>query len=440
MTIQEIKSEIDSVVLELAKGGKAKVKGAERKALNNKLEELTLKSVFAHKAERAANPKKQTVVLSLGMGVDSAAILARWILEPETRDFDLEDLIVLTSQTGNEFKEAPALCEKHLLPLMREHNIRFVQVAKGGLYEKDGIVILDDTTQPTTVFVDGHYKLSDEMTVNATVPTVKEGQRLCTLKFKGWVLDQWKDANVEGEYRHIIGFEANEVKRAADDQKYTAKGRTPEYTLIEWGWDRAKCEEYLEETFGEPWSKSCCTFCPFAKDHAIARYAVDAKAGAEALMIEHLSMALNPRMKLYGTRVKSLHENLEAAGTCDEAFDTYQAELNATEHTIYRIRRIYKGKANAMRSIVDLGLTGSREETLQELRRLATQNGTQVEFEGTAYRTYSGWCDGEAQQVLAGGVRREVGAGHRRRTGLRWMPEHDSTDCSVTLFRCEGDF
>lgn len=40
-------------------------------------------------------------VLSFGMGVESSALLLRWLEEPESRDFDLErDLIVITSQTG----------------------------------------------------------------------------------------------------------------------------------------------------------------------------------------------------------------------------------------------------------------------------------------------------------------------------------------------------
>lgn len=43
-----------------------------------------------------------TVVFSCGMGKDSAALLARWLLEPATRPFSLDDLIVLTAMVGSE--------------------------------------------------------------------------------------------------------------------------------------------------------------------------------------------------------------------------------------------------------------------------------------------------------------------------------------------------
>lgn len=37
-----------------------------------------------------------TVVMSYGMGVDSTAILLRWLTDPSSRDFALSDLIVIT--------------------------------------------------------------------------------------------------------------------------------------------------------------------------------------------------------------------------------------------------------------------------------------------------------------------------------------------------------
>lgn len=49
------------------------------------------------------------LVCSYGLGADSTAILLRWILEPESRDFDLSRLIVITSMTGDEFKDTGAL-------------------------------------------------------------------------------------------------------------------------------------------------------------------------------------------------------------------------------------------------------------------------------------------------------------------------------------------
>jgi hypothetical protein len=50
------------------------------------------------------------VVLSLGMGVDSVGILTRFLIEPETRGFDLSDLIVMTAMTGDVLSQVQPCC------------------------------------------------------------------------------------------------------------------------------------------------------------------------------------------------------------------------------------------------------------------------------------------------------------------------------------------
>ncbi len=87
-------------------------------------------------------------ILSFGMGVESSALLLRWMEEPASRDFDLErDLIVITAQTGDEWPDTKMLIEQHLLSRMRSHRIRYVQVARAGHLEADGIVVLADTAR-----------------------------------------------------------------------------------------------------------------------------------------------------------------------------------------------------------------------------------------------------------------------------------------------------
>ena len=81
-------------------------------------------------------------ILSWGMGVESTAILVRWLLEPGTRPCALDELLVLTAQTGDEYADTGSLCERYILPLLRRERIRFVEVARRGHLEKDGIVVL----------------------------------------------------------------------------------------------------------------------------------------------------------------------------------------------------------------------------------------------------------------------------------------------------------
>ena len=73
------------------------------------------------------------------------------------------------------------LVERHILPRMRAHHIRYVQVARAGHLEADGIIVLDDTREPRNVYLDGSYKLSQELRAAGTVPQFA-GEHRCSLK------------------------------------------------------------------------------------------------------------------------------------------------------------------------------------------------------------------------------------------------------------------
>ncbi len=119
------------------------------------------------------NERTPTQVLGLGMGVDSCSVLLRWITDPTSRDFALEDLAVVTAQTGDEKETARTEIESLILPLLRANNIRLIQAARAGRYVTSaggGVVVLSDTRQPSRMFIEGRYKLSDEMFSAGTVP------------------------------------------------------------------------------------------------------------------------------------------------------------------------------------------------------------------------------------------------------------------------------
>ena len=77
-------------------------------------------------------PEVETTVLSYGMGVESTAILLRWCLEEDTRPCPLGRLVVITAQVGDEYKDTGRDVEIYMLPMMRCHGIRLVQVARHG--------------------------------------------------------------------------------------------------------------------------------------------------------------------------------------------------------------------------------------------------------------------------------------------------------------------
>jgi len=88
-----------------------------------------------------------------------------------------------------------------------------------------------------------------------------------------------------GPYRHAFGINADETNRVAqseyftdkriafgfnsDEQKridraniYSSQTRTSFYPLVEWGWNREICSNYLKEMFGVASRRSACVQCP----------------------------------------------------------------------------------------------------------------------------------------------------------------------------------
>ncbi len=211
-------------------------------------------------------------ILSWGMGVESTAILVRWLLEPETRLCDIDELLVLTAQTGDEYDDTRMLCEEHILPLLRAHQVRFVEVARRGHLEKEGIVVLSDSRAPASMHMDGAYKLSDELRASGTVPQFG-GEHRCSLKFKAFVIETWLRERFQVPAKHAFGYSLDELKRVAKSEQamadrvafgfsseepgrahrassYDRPNRIGFYPLIEWGWTRQMCSDYLLSKLG----------------------------------------------------------------------------------------------------------------------------------------------------------------------------------------------
>lgn len=319
------------------------------------------------------------MVLSYGLGVDSTAILLRWLLEPASRDFALENLVVVTAMTGDEWPETGALAAEHVLPRLRAHAIRFVQVARASPSQRGGIAVLSDTRSPGQLFLSGAYRLSEELLTAGTVPQVG-GARLCSQKAKGWPLDVAIERIVgRGQkFRHVLGFEANERRRAARDSCANNLNRTGEYPLIEWGWTRADCVQFIRDVTGVEWWKSACVYCPFAltseagRHRTLEQYRHNPRAAAAALLIEHVSVLLNPRQGLAGQlRLRHL---LEAAGN-ERALRLFEDHVGRMQHALYDVRRIFRPSAadpskvaNSSRSVRRLAV-GSRAGLRWELAR-----------------------------------------------------------------------
>jgi hypothetical protein len=339
-------------------------------------------------------------ILSYGLGVESSAILLRWIMSPVTRPCSLEDLIVITSQVGDEYTDTGRDVEAHILPLMRAHGIRYVQVARHGHFEGEGITVLDDSRTPARVFLEGDYKLSDELKRNGTVPQYG-GVHRCALKFKAWVIEQWLEENVRGRARHAIGYNADETARVARSEyafgeriafgfnvdetsrinrscEYNTLIREAFYPLLEWRWDRRTCIEYIRAVLGITWKKSACVYCPFNKlrDDAIERQREHPRQVGDAMRMEHLSLALNPRGTIYKGR--SLIQITIDAGN-DVAVELYRKSIGSEAWALYRVRRIYSGKGKADRAVEKLRVFEGPAEARMALNMISASSGVAVE-------------------------------------------------------------
>ena len=203
------------------------------------------------------------------------------IFKPFAEGRLLDRLVVITAQVGDEYKDTGRDVEAYILPMMRRHRIRFVQVARHGHREADGISILDDSREPIQVFLDGGYKLSDELKRNGTVPQYG-GVHRCALKFKAWVIEQRLEANLRGRAHHARlattrksdgesirastrfenGLPSGSMRTRAGALTAVCEYNTPTrrafYPLLEWDWNRAKCLDYIREKLGVIWRKSAC--------------------------------------------------------------------------------------------------------------------------------------------------------------------------------------
>ncbi|MFD9690163.1 hypothetical protein ACFWXO_30895 [Kitasatospora sp. NPDC059088] len=297
-------------------------------------------------------PRDQ-VLLSLGLGADSAYILWRLITDPIRHGLrpDLSNLTVVTAMTGDEWSDTIELANRFLLPLMAENGVRYVQLARGGRRDSDGYLVLSDSRHPQRVEPAGPWKLSDELRTSGTLPLFSAGKHLCSIKYKGWVIDRWAAENMAPGYRHILGYDAGEreVKRAEKDRRFTTNGRRPWYPLISWQMTRPDLLAELLRIFGVDWPKSYCVECPFpsvaaSRDAHLERARRLPREAAMAACLEWTAHALNPLTTLYsGT---SLARLLAEDGNT-AALAAAEEQLESVKWSVFKVRRLLTARRSA---------------------------------------------------------------------------------------------
>ncbi|MGV9678830.1 hypothetical protein ACWDSJ_26400 [Nocardia sp. NPDC003482] len=312
--------------------------------------------------------------------MESTAGIMRAILEPGCRPSEIEpdfsNLIILTAQTGDEWRSTCDLVARHVLPVLRALEIRTVEVARAGPSRRDGIVILQDTRHPERMHPDpeesGFYALITEHRHNAVMPIL--ASRTCSAKAKGWPLDTWRERHLAAQpYFHAIGYNLDEQHRIDRDRAITLGGqRTPVYPLYTDGWTRQRCQQYLFDLLGVWWPKSCCRQCPFVSvpswPEQLARYRAAPEEAFGHLVDEYLALAVNRNSTLFG-RTGTLADRLRAGDAID-VLTLAEQHMASCDWAVYRVRRLYHAKATAVRSL-EIVTRGPRDQQQQLLRRLA---------------------------------------------------------------------
>ncbi|ATY17130.1 hypothetical protein CU254_41885 (plasmid) [Amycolatopsis sp. AA4] len=340
--------------------------------------------------------------ISFGMGLDSVKIIHEYMTVPGARDFDWSRCLAVTSMTGNEYEATESAMNRVVLPWFREVGLRYVQIARAGQSKSAGYEILDDSTAPRRMFMRGnHWRLSDELLRAGTVPQVAHGRRICSARAKGDQLDAFMADEIAAgrlapDFRHVIGFSADEQARALRDSTYGTNSRNPEYPLITWDYDRQACDAMLEEALGFRFPRSCCLWCPFqfakaGRAELVARWRAEPGAGAQALAVARHGLALNPRMLLFGSigaHEVAYRENLHEVA---DLYDEWEKTVPAW--SVYEVRRGIdarkdgKGrnprlKGSPWRSVKTVATTGEYGEAREVLAELARDHRVGIERTG----------------------------------------------------------
>ena len=327
---------------------------------------------------------EKDATLHYGLGCDSSWLIWDYLTNPKSKFRKYNISKVLISQTGLESKLVQEQVEQIIFPLLREHQIRTIQIARKSSTLRDGFTILDDTDSPEICYIrptteKPYYTLEDEMLLSATVPQYSKGKRYCSDKFKIKILDSWHDKSCPGCFK-IIGFDRGEGSRIEKAKKTNQQPLHPTvYPLYEEDCWRDFIEVALEKETGKKFVRSACTICPFGFIAGTAeeikfKFDCNPYEGARAAYLEYVSICFNPKQSL-NTSGRSI---IQRGLLNEEAKYLFELELEEAIWKIYRVKRV-KGLSLPYRSINAIAI-GTRQQMLDKLREITTDTSGEMKY------------------------------------------------------------
>ncbi len=205
-------------------------------------------------------------VLSYGIGQDSWAILAKLALDPDFRNkYAPGDLLVIAADTGNEHPETYAHCE-YTKEFCRQHGIEFVHLTKDMGFHTE--------SWQTLQF---YFKAKGNIASKAYPKTCTDNLKIKPIyKFLDHYVGEkygfkaGRKAGIKsfaathGNIRVLIGIAKGEERRlGATDPHAWQSSIDKVYPLIDIGYGRKECQDYLRRVDLPVPPPSNCVFCPF---------------------------------------------------------------------------------------------------------------------------------------------------------------------------------
>lgn len=211
---------------------------------------------------------RKLTILSYGGGQDSTAILYKLIHDPIFRlEYAPDDLIVVITDTFNEHKETYSYI-KQVKEVCQEHGIPFFVLRHWATGDwKNGLI--------------GFYEAKN--TVGS-----KAFRKTCTMRLKINPIYNWLDQHLHEIYKTevkgnkkairrfaldhgkidvLIGIARGEEKRAGTNEeskdRWMREAINKRYPLIDIGYDRQDCQDYIRGLGYEVPIPSNCILCPF---------------------------------------------------------------------------------------------------------------------------------------------------------------------------------
>lgn len=244
-------------------------------------------------------------IFSHGLGQDSTTILLKLIYDPIFRaKYAPKKLLILFADTGNEHPFSYTFRDQVIIPLCEKHGIEFISITNDMGFHGETWMTLTHQWENNHATV-GSLAYPKTCTHNLKLqPQYRFVEQWLPKNYSNVTNKTNKDNYVQfakyyGKIRWLVGIARGEEKRVANASNDTLVWRKKsihvEYPLIDIGYNRQDCQEYINSTNTPLPMPSNCMFCPFGSQgmELLWMYATFPKRFDEWIALEQKKLEYN---------------------------------------------------------------------------------------------------------------------------------------------------